>query len=518
MTDKPKRGLAAPSDGADAAKPKPADAAAVEQAGRVGSEVPPTPPQQPEKPGAARGRRLPGWLVPAAVVLLGVGGVVLAAMLVPKREEDSEAIEPPPVNVRVMDVVPMHDVPDTITLNGSVVPRDVVPISAEVSGLVQSYAYINDPPTQTGRPVWATDPNLASGPKLEEGMRVRAGQPLMYLDTDLLAAAVRQAEAQLRYARTDLATHEDLRRQGMATELVVQQLREKVDEIEAQVSEARDRLKRAAIHARAAGVLNRLVAKEGEYVQPGQQVAEIVQNDKMKILVDVPERDVQYLAVGDRHPVYDRRDPDLRLTGEVTYIDALADADTRTTRIEMLVDNTARRLHTGQILRVDLVRRTLEEVVMIPLSAVIPRGDETSAAAGDANSVAFSFDEGMSPRPAGNGQRYTVYLVEGGLARPREVGIDLRFVDGQQWVRVTEGLTGGETLIVRGHQYCGPGQRVAVQNRIPPPAELASQPACAPVTATTAPATAPSHGASPVDGVVTAEERAPAGEPAEGTR
>ena len=123
----------------------------------------------------------------------------------------------------------------------------------------------------------------------------------------------------------------------------------------------------------------------------------------------------------------------LKRTGEISYISEVADAGARTTRMEIRLDNSDRRLRSGQIVTSRLLRRMLTGVVMVPLASVIP------------------LEKG-----------YRVYVVADGKAQPRE--IELGFFRGTE-VRVLSGLRAGDELSVRGHHYVAPGQAVKVVGR-----------------------------------------------------
>jgi membrane fusion protein (multidrug efflux system) len=175
-------------------------------------------------------------------------------------------------------------------------------------------------------------------------------------------------------------------------------------------------------------------------------VAEVVNIDPVKIVVDVPEREVHYLAVGDEATVVARLPETRVFVGRITYISELADELTRTSRLEILIDNPEYLLRSGQIVRARLTRRLLEDVIMIPLSAVIP------------------LEHGR-----------VVYVVnDDDQAERREV--ELGFITGRD-VRVLGGLEPGARLIVVGHRYVGPGQPVVITEDLTPDATAdAAQP------------------------------------------
>ncbi len=404
-------------------------------------------------------------LVPLAIVVSFLGGVVAVGTLLPKRDTDAAPQERPPVNVQIQVVEPLPTLADEFTLNAGVEPLAVVTLAAEVAGRVEAYAGKHDPPTPNGIPAWNGSGIADRGAPIDEGDRVTAGQPLVYLNTELLRADRDQAAAQLEYDLRDLETTEKLLERNVATPLEVEQKRTAVNRSRATLASADARLRRTAIHAPVPGRLNRLLVEEGEYVSPGTPVAEIVDTDTVKVVVDVPERDIPFLRTGDRGRILDLLGDNRDRVGEITYISETADPGTRTTRIEMSVDNRDAKLRAGQIVRVRLKRRDLQDVVMIPLKAVIP------------------WEQDLAGTLGGTTPAYTVYIERNGQAERRDIEIDIRFVRGDQ-VRVLKGLEAGDRLIVSGHRLVGPGQVVKVQALDAPPApDALAAPQALPATA-----------------------------------
>ena len=379
------------------------------------------------------------------VVALVVAGITVAALawLVPWRDDGKDAAPRPPLDVKVERVEVLATMPDTFELNGSVEPTRVVTVSAEVDGRVAAYAGVADKPTATGSPAWKGDLSRRGKP-VAEGMRIAAGRPILYLNTDLLAAARDQTKARLAYDLRDLETTEKAFERKVAVLMEVEQKRTQVALTRARLAADEARLRRAAIHAPAGGTLNRLLVEEGEYVQVGEAIARIVETVRVNVVVHVPERDIAAMKVGQTHEIFESLGEKLDRRGLVTYVSRTADLGTRTTRVEMTVDNSDGRLFSGQIVRVRLKRGDLTNVIMIPLAAVIPR----ESASGDG--------EG---RPGRDDIEYTVYVVESGKAWPKPVTIDIGSIRGTR-VRVKSGLKAGDRLIVDGHRRCGPGQVV----------------------------------------------------------
>jgi membrane fusion protein (multidrug efflux system) len=419
------------------------------------------------------------WAAPAGVVIVAAAVAALAVVL-PERQTRKAPAPRPPLNVTVERVRRIARLPDILELTGTVEPRRIIKVSAEVDGRVVSYAGLDDPHTETGEPAWAPA-SAPPGRKLDDGDAVEANRPLLYLDTDLLEADRNQARAQLALDLLELQiTRGLLQRSGMATDLEVKQKQTQVQRSRARLEMTEVRLKRAAIHAPVGGALNRFLVEEGEYVQTGQPVAEIVQMDPVKVVVDVPERDIGFVAPGAEHEITDDLGEVPPMVGRVSYVSRTADPLTRTTRIELTVADAGGRLHDGKILRVHLRRRVLRDAMMIPLRAVIPLGPPEAA--------------GEADRPPA-GDAYAVCVVTDGKARLIEgIGIDMDFIRGQR-IRVLPGtgLSPGDLLVVEGHRLAGPGDPVKISNP-----QAAGGPRTAPASGPhTAPASAPADARAP---------------------
>lgn len=353
------------------------------------------------RPTSGRRRRgpRPGALL-AALLLAGAGGC----------EESVEVTKPPPANVAVEVIRAEKDLPDAFTLPGVIEANRVVKVSAEIAGRVERVLR-------------------------REGRPCRAGDRLVLLNTDILTPAHDQAKAQGEFNEREVKRVAEARRHGVATEMELDQARTRAVASRAAFDLAAANLARATIAAPIGGILNDLAVELGEYVSPGSPVAEIVDIDVAKVVVDVPERDVHFLRLEDAAEISVDSLAGRKVSGKITYISELADERARTTRAEISVPNAPgadgrRVLRSGQIVQVRLVRRVLPRAILIPLEAVIP------LASG-----------------------YVVYVVEDGKARRRKV--TLGFFRGEK-VRVLDGLADGDRLIVSGQRYVGPDQAVRV--------------------------------------------------------
>lgn len=364
-----------------------------------------------------RARR--GWIVSALLLGAAIMGVGFIATL-PQRKEEKPPLAIPPENVEYVIIQPIAQYPDQLTLTAVVEPALVVRVAAEVPSQIARYG--------AESPEEADAPDPAAVEALDEGDYVVAGQPIVLLEQSLFQARYDRALAQYEYDEREYQRLLGLFERGATSKTEVDDTRTRRSVSLAALNEARHDLDRTIIHAPIAGTLNRLPKEVGEYVSPGDEVAEIVQVDTVKAVVAVPERDIHYLELGEPAAVQLRGQDERVINGRITYISALAETGARTTRLEITVDNSERLVRSGQIVRAHLTRRVLEDVILIPLDAVIP------------------LERG-----------YVVYVVEDGHAARREV--ELGLIEGRR-VQVTSGLAADDQLIVSGQRYVGPGEAV----------------------------------------------------------
>jgi len=357
------------------------------------------------------------WLrrnvIKAAIILAAIA-ILTAIMKMPKKKREAPATEAPPVNVTVMTVTAEPQLADTFDLPAVVEPNRIVTVSAEVNGRIERI-----PP--------------------EEGSKVRAGDLLIKLNTDLILPEFESAKAQVERDQIEFDRMTNLTKENATTQRDLDNATSQLAISKARLEGIRARLERTSIFAPTSGVLNDRLVEEGEYVDSGNPVAQIVDTDTVKVVVEIPERDIAFFAIGEKAEIFvdtkgqarvDTKGQARSLVGTIKFISELSDPRTRTTRTEIILDNKQRLLRSGQIVYVRLTRRILKDAVLVPLLAVIPMEDSKA-----------------------------VYVVNSSQAKRSEV--ELGIIRGDR-VEVTSGLAPGDQLIVAGQRFVAPGQKVNI--------------------------------------------------------
>lgn len=245
-----------------------------------------------------------------AILLVGWMG---SGFVIPAEadEEIADDTAPRAVAVAVMPSA-AQDVQLVLTAEGQSIPDRATSIAAKAAGQIEAVL-------------------------VARGDLVVAGQELGRIDAQTADAQLLQAQTQVDQAVRDLDNALALQQRGVATEDRVTAARATQAAAEAALTAAQEQRENTVIRAPFAGRLNELTLDEGEFVENGDVVAEVLDNDPLSVVIQVPQVALSRLEKGQAAEVQ-------FITGEtrvgtVGFIGSNADEQTRTFRVEIQVDN-----------------------------------------------------------------------------------------------------------------------------------------------------------------------------------
>ena len=294
---------------------------------------------------------------------------------------------------------------DVLEIAGRLEPRAEVLVSSELGGAVEEVRF-------------------------DKGDRVKRGALLARVGSDLLRAALAEAEAELEGARLDYVQAKQLVERGASPAQDFLGAEVNVKRFEARVEAARLRLTRSEITAPVSGVIVQRDIEPGEVLGPGSPVAVLHDTAVLRATIGIPETDISFFSVGSPAAVSLDAYPDRSFDGRITYIAPTATRPRRSFEAEVEVENADGTLRSGLIVRTGLQRRVFEDAVVVARDALVERDGILHA-----------------------------FVLEDGTADLRS--ITLGPDEGDQVV-ITAGLEVGETLITNGHRNLVDGQPVRV--------------------------------------------------------
>jgi multidrug efflux pump subunit AcrA (membrane-fusion protein) len=421
----------------------------------------------------------------------------------------------------VVQTVAAGPIYETLTLPGNVEAIEDTTLSAEVSGRLVTLNVTEGQVVQVGDLIARIDPATAAAAVNQAAKNVAAARAAV----QVAQAGIHEAEATANRARQKKLSIQKLHAGGDATQ-------DELDEVVAQAAIADARvlsaeaslasaeasvlraeaarqtaqinLQKHTIRSPVAGLVDGLPVDPEELVAPGTTVCRIVRTDRLKVMVDVPERDVRYIqamkqrydaaraagpraAAGGAAPSIRGDQPLIffkaamagyQRHGVIDWVALVADPMTRTFQTRILLDNRLEaaagdrpatgpatrplsraevqgdpQVRPGMIATVQFVRRSDPQAVSVPRNAIVQRGGQA---------VLFLYEPGEQDVKLGTARKYPVKF---GLSEPQRTQII--------------GLEPGARVIVTWDIELSADEQVRVKGWLGPDGQPASAPAAA---------------------------------------
>lgn len=304
-------------------------------------------------------------------------------------------------------VVPVREavVRDSLILTGTAEAVRDVDVYSETSGLVRKAS-------------------------AEVGEFRQAGDLLFAVESELQQSALKKARVAYDNASLDYNRYLALYREGAVSASLLESMRLKREEAETDMVAARKQFRDTRIVAPVAGTVARKLVDEGEMVQPGMKVANLVDLSRLRIRFFIGEKDVQGIAPG--YPVSVRSDayPGRELRGTLTTLSGKAGKD-RAYEAEAVLDNPATDSWKGGLfVRVTLTGEDRRTSLVIPRTAL-----------------------------AGSIMQPEVYVIQNGKAGLRRITAGREYGD---LLEIRAGLRAGERIVTNGQGELRDGSTVRV--------------------------------------------------------
>ena len=294
---------------------------------------------------------------------------------------------------------------ETVSATGKIQPEIEVKISSEVSG------EIIDLPIKEGQVVKKGDLLVRINPDLYTSGLNRSVASLSGTKAGLSQADAQLKEAQQNYQRSKTLFEKGIISKSdwdkaVSTYSVAQATKQSayynVQSAAATVNEAKDNLGRTTIYAPADGTISSLGVELGERVlgtqqMTGTELLRVANLNNMEVEVDVNENDIVKINVGDSARVEVDAYLKKEFKGIVTSISNSASADLTAdqvtnfkVKVRILKESYADLLEgkpesyspfrPGMTATVDIITKRKENVLAVPISAVVVKSDTSSTA------------------------------------------------------------------------------------------------------------------------------------------
>ena len=286
---------------------------------------------------------------------------------------------------------------------------------------------------------------------VDVGSHVKAGQPLMRLDTVQETLQIASSDADVEASRSritklqlDISRTETLLSRKFASQAELDALKQALDEAQAglKMSLARQQINInqrgfSELRAERAGIVTAISAEAGQVVGAGQPVLTVAADGEREVVVSVPESRVDELSQAKDMQVSIWALPGKHYKAVLRELAPDTDTVTRTYSARVRITNTDEALRLGMTAVVNLVDTDTSKAIRLPLTAIYNKTGDV-----------------------------LVWVLN-----PKTTQVNARKVvlgDAQNdtvWVK--EGLSGGETVVTAGVNLLVEGQKVLVTGAKP---------------------------------------------------
>jgi membrane fusion protein (multidrug efflux system) len=345
----------------------------------------------------------------AVIVLIGIIVVLMAWIksqgeIIKTRKAGELRQEEHATNVVALHMIP-GPVSDRINLPGLVRPWLALNVVAEVRGKIVAK-------------------------EVAEGQVVSNEQILARIDDRDYQNAHFSARAAYRAAKAALDRITALYRDKLATQSQLDDAVALVETTQAAMDTAALNLERCTIRSPLAGVVDSLPIEVGQFMNSGDPVADLLQVDRLKVEVGIPESDVAAVrSVQDFRITIDALDGAV-FEGRYHFLSKSTDSKAMLYKLEIALENATGAILPDMFARVEIVKRRVADGLAVPLYSLVTHNDQQA-----------------------------VFVAENGIARKKLVTLGIQ----EGWrIQLTGGVEPGEAVIVVGQRGLNDGDTVNV--------------------------------------------------------
>lgn len=263
----------------------------------------------------------------------------------------------------------------------------------------------------------------------EKGQRVNAGDVILKVDDEVIAANVLTAEANYAQFEKDIERLTRLSEENAVTKRDLEQAGIGLKKAKADLITARKALGNTSIKAPISGYINNDFVTVGQFLGGGSPICEIVNNDKLKLNIKVTEHEVYKIKQGQPVAIHVSAFPDKEFTGRISAIAEKADMAMKFNVEITLSNNGTDHLKSGLYAEAILPVESGEKLI-IRKAAIL-----------------------------GSMEKPVVYTAENGSAVRHDI---ITGKSNNDFVEVLSGLSGNELLIVSGQLNIKNGDNIRI--------------------------------------------------------
>lgn len=265
---------------------------------------------------------------------------------------------------------------------------------------------------------------------VEEGYKVKAGQPLAILDDRQYRLEMNRAKAELDKLQNDFRRSQELYDKKLISAEAYENLKYQLESQQAAFELSKLNHEYTTIRAPIDGIVSKRLIKVGNMIRVNDPVFTITDFDPLLAIVYIPEHEMQ--KIHHQQSVEFEADaiPGKSFQGQVERISPVVDPQTGTFKVTIEVDDPSGQLKPGMFTRIRIVYDTRQNTLLVPKEAIIS-------------------EDGVN----------SVYIIDNKMSFKREVRTG--YANGSK-IEIVSGLKQGDTIVTIGQSSLKDSSRVEI--------------------------------------------------------
>ena len=246
------------------------------------------------------------------------------------------------------ETVIMQDFEKTVTLGGLTAAENTVNVIAKVNGMEQIKAV-----------------------NVKVGDKVRAGQVLAVLDSEMSNITLNNAQLQYDNAYTNYENGKQLFELGAVSQNELNQLKMAFENASNQMRQAQMSVDYATVTAPISGTVTMSNANVGSYATASAPMFEIANVSTLEISTGINEQNVSKIAIGQEVLLRINSVSDQWMSGTITEISKVMNTQTKNYPVTVAMDNKDDALVAGMYAEIEVAVGHADGVLVIPVDAIV---------------------------------------------------------------------------------------------------------------------------------------------------
>ena len=273
---------------------------------------------------------------------------------------------------------------------------------------------------------------------VKEGQRVKEGELLVSLNSDVTESAIAEVKTGLELARTIYKKRKGLWEKKIGSEVQYLEAKTNKESLENKLETLNAQLEMAKIKAPISGIVDRIFRKEGELAIPGMQLIQLVNLKKVYVNAEVSEAYISKVGKGNAVEVTFSSYPELTMETRIHRTGNVVNPTNRTFLVQLLLDNREEKLKPNMMALLKMKDFSADAALLVP--SVIVKNDLKGS---------------------------YLYVVQTNEKEGKRVAkktyVETGMSEGGKTM-ITRGLEPGQQVVVKGYNLVKNGMRIKIES------------------------------------------------------